>query len=79
MSVILTFLHTNIYNSHLPIFGTLTPTGLLYEHTNFRASSLISKTLLSKANRGARGNAATKIVTKPNCRTRINKLNDNQF
>ena len=61
--------------SYTPIFGTLTPTGLLYEHTNFRASNLISKILLSKANRGARGNAATKIVTKPNCKTRRNKIN----
>ena len=37
--------------------------------TNFLASSRISAQLLSKANRGAKGNVATKLVINPNCST----------
>ena len=37
--------------------------------TNLKASNLISTMLLSQANNGASGKAATKIVMKPNCMT----------
>ena len=52
-----------------PISLTLWITGLLYIVINFFASSRISKILFSKAKNGARGKAATKIVTKPYCKT----------
>ena len=47
----------------------LSATALLVSQTNFWASSLISTQLLRRANKGARGKAATKIVMKPNWRT----------
>lgn len=37
--------------------------------TNLYASRRISMMLLINAKRGARGNAATKMVVKPNCKT----------
>ena len=53
----------------MPISLTRCPTGLLYRVSNFFASSLISKILFNNAKNGANGNAATKIVTNPYCRT----------
>ena len=47
----------------------LSATGRRNTLTNLKASNLISTILLSQANNGARGNAATKIVMKPNCIT----------
>jgi hypothetical protein len=41
----------------------------LVVHTSFFASSRISITLLSKANKGANGKAATKQVMNPSWRT----------
>jgi hypothetical protein len=40
---------------------------------NFFASSLISRTLFNNAKTGAKGNAATKIVTNPYCKTKLYK------
>lgn len=40
-----------------------------YSQTNFWASNRISTQLLSNAKSGAKGQAATKMVMKPNCRT----------
>lgn len=54
---------------HMPISLTRCPTGLLYMVNNFFASNLISKTLFNNAKNGAKGNAATKIVTNPYCST----------
>ena len=52
--------------NQIPIFSALSATALLVSQTNFWASSLISTQLLRRANRGARGKAATKIVMNPN-------------
>lgn len=46
--------------------------------TNLNASKRISMMLLIRARRGARGNAATKMVVKPNCRTET-KTNQEEF
>ena len=54
---------------NLPISCALSATGRRSTLTNLNASSLISMTLLSQANNGASGKAATKIVMKPNCMT----------
>ena len=48
-----------------PISCALLATGLLHWVTNLYASSRISMTLLIRAQSGARGKAATKIVTNP--------------
>ena len=56
--------------NQMPMFSALSATALLVSQTNFWASSRISTQLLSRAKKGARGNAATKIVMKPNCRTK---------
>lgn len=58
----------------IPISLTRCPTGLLYMVSNFFASNLISKILFNSAKNGARGNAATKIVTNPYCNTEKDKL-----
>lgn len=55
-----------------PILRTRCCTGLRCKRSNFVASSLISKMLFNNANKGASGNAATNIVTKPYCRTEKN-------
>ena len=62
------------YNSHLT--SHLSATALLVSQTNFLASSLISTQLLRRANRGARGKAATKMVMKPNWRTEGKERSD---
>ena len=53
-----------------PIPDSLFGTGLLYLVTSLYASSRSSIALLISAQRGARGNAATKNVTKPYCTTK---------
>lgn len=58
------------YREISPMSVALAGIGLLHCVTNLYASSLISIILLSKASKGANGKAATKIVVKPNCRTR---------
>ena len=64
----------SIIVNQIPMFSALSATALLVSQTNFWASSLISTQLLRRANRGARGKAATKIVMKPNWRTRNDKI-----
>lgn len=58
----------------IPISLTRCPTGLLYMVSNFFASNLISKTLFNSAKNGAKGNAATKIVTNPYCSTKKKQI-----
>ena len=60
--------------SHLT--SHLSATALLVSQTNFLASSLISTQLLRRANRGASGKAATKMVMKPNWRTEGKERSD---
>ena len=55
---------------HIPIVLTLCATGRLKSVNIFFASNLISMMLFIKANNGAKGKAATKIVTNPNCKTK---------
>lgn len=55
--------------NHTPMFCARSATGLLYSHTNLWASRHISALLLSRAKSGARGNAVTKMVMKPNWST----------
>ena len=62
----------SIILNQIPIFSALSATALLVSQTNFWASSLISTQLLSRAKRGARGKAATKMVINPNWRTEKN-------
>lgn len=58
------------------MFRTRCPTGRRYNVKSFRASNRISKILLINAKNGARGKAATKIVTNPYCKTeKINLYN----
>lgn len=52
-----------------PMFWARSATGRRYSHTNLWASRRISTQLLRSANSGARGNAATKMVMKPNWST----------
>lgn len=52
-----------------PMFCARSATGRRYSHTNLWASRRISTQLFRRAKSGARGNAATKIVMKPNWRT----------
>ena len=56
--------------NQMPMFSALSATARRVSQTNFWASSLISTQLLMRAKRGARGKAATKIVMKPNWRTK---------
>lgn len=51
---------------HIPISFDCAALGLLITVTNLFASDRISIMLLSNANKGANGKAATKSVTKPN-------------
>ena len=55
----------------LPILAALAAMGRLSCVTNLLASPLISITLFNSAKAGANGKAATKIVTNPNCNTKI--------
>ena len=55
--------------NHTPMSRHLSPTGLRVSQTNLCASKRISIQLLRRANKGARGKAATKMVIKPNWRT----------
>lgn len=55
--------------NHTPMFWARSATGRWYSHTNLCASRRISTQLLRRAKSGARGNAATKMVMKPNWRT----------
>lgn len=48
----------------LPISSALNATGRLFFHSNLLASSLKSNILVTKAIRGARGNAAAKSCIK---------------
>ena len=54
---------------HAPMFRALDATGRLNWVVNFQASTLISRMLLNKARRGAKGNEATNNVMNPNCTT----------
>lgn len=56
---------------HAPMFRALDATGRLNWVVNFQASTLISKMLLNRAKRGAKGKEATKRVMKPNWITGI--------
>lgn len=51
---------------HAPMFRALDATGRLNWVVNFQASTLISRMLLNKARRGAKGKEATNRVMKPN-------------
>ena len=57
----------NIYS--IPISCDRSAIGRRSTVINLKASNLISTMLLSQANNGASGKAATKIVMKPNCMT----------
>lgn len=56
---------------HAPMFRALDATGRLNWVVNFQASTLISRMLLNRAKRGAKGKEATKRVMKPNWITGI--------
>lgn len=58
---------------HAPMFRALDATGRLNWVVNFQASTLISRMLLNKARRGARGKEATNKVMKPNWTTENNR------
>lgn len=62
---------------HTPISRTRCDTGRLWWVNSFFASSRISKILFSRAKNGASGKAATKMVTKPYCKT-ISKYSGNR-
>ena len=76
---ILTLLMTAIFATALnipnqiPMSCARWATGLLRSHTILSESIRISKMLLARAKKGARGNAATKMVMKPNWITAKNK------
>jgi hypothetical protein len=55
----------------IPMFSARSATALRVSQINFCASNRISTQLLSRAKKGARGKAATKIVMKPNCSTEM--------
>lgn len=55
--------------NQMPMSWARSATGRRYSHTNLRASRRISTQLLSRAKSGASGQAATKMVTNPNCST----------
>ena len=77
--IILTLLMTAIFATALnipnqiPMSCARWATGLLRSHTILSESIRISKMLLARAKKGARGNAATKMVMKPNWITAKNK------
>jgi len=54
---------------HTPMFWARSATGRRVSQISLRASNRISIQLLSRANRGASGKAATNIVMNPNCKT----------
>ena len=56
-------------SNQIPMSWALSAIGRLTSHTNLSESIRISKMLLASAKNGAKGNAATKIVMKPNWRT----------
>ena len=62
--------------NQIPMFVALSATGRRVSQRNFLASKRISTQLFNNANKGASGNAATKMVRKPNCKTveKYNKL-----
>ena len=60
----------SMMENQTPMSWARSATGRRVSHTNFWASMRISSQLLRSANNGASGNAATKIVMKPNCNTR---------
>ena len=86
MEIYLTFVTTASLDTayriwyHIPISCDRVAVGRCSCVTNLLASERISMTLFSKANTGARGKAATKIVTKPNCNTgkKEKKYNENK-
>ena len=55
---------------HAPISSARSAAGLLKLCMKFTASNLISTILFNKAKNGARGKAATNMVTKPYCSTK---------
>lgn len=59
--------------NQMPMSWARSTTGRRYSVTNFWASKRISTQLLTRAKRGARGQAATKMVMKPNWITDENK------
>ncbi|KAH3784076.1 hypothetical protein DPMN_162027 [Dreissena polymorpha] len=59
----------SIMENQTPMSCARSATGLRVSLTNFWASSRISTQLLRRANKGANGKAATKIVMNPNCKT----------
>lgn len=73
--VVLTLLITAILatlskiSNQIPMSWARSAIGRLTSHTNLSESIRISKMLLASAKKGAKGNAATKIVMKPNWRT----------
>lgn len=54
---------------HAPMFRALDATGRLNCVVNFQASTRISRMLLHRARRGAKGKEATNKVMKPNWTT----------
>lgn len=67
---------------HAPMFRALDATGRLNWVVNFQASTLISRILLNRARRGAKGKEATNKVMKPNWTTeqteRVSDLKKNR-
>ena len=64
--------------NQIPMSCARCATGRRRSHTILSESMRISKTLLASAKNGAKGNAATKIVMKPNWRTLGVKENANE-
>ena len=75
IATVLTLLMTAIFAiadnilNQIPMSCALCATGRRKSHTILSESMRISKMLLARAKNGARGKAATKIVTKPNWMT----------
>lgn len=61
-------------SNQIPMSWARSAIGRLTSHTNLSESIRISKMLLASAKNGASGNAATKMVMKPNWRTAKNNL-----
>ena len=61
-------------SNQIPMSWARSAIGRLTSHTNLSESIRISKMLLASAKNGASGNAATKMVMKPNWRTVKNNL-----
>ena len=60
--------------NQIPIFSALSATARLVAQINFWASNRISNQLLRRAKNGASGKAATKMVMKPNWRTKVGRI-----